>query len=399
MLRSIGYAVATAALITAITTTVVGQTNNTDQTVYQMADGVIRPSQFPGADAAYLPIDANSNHAANLLALPNGDLLCFWFAGTWEGQSNVSIAMSRLDKGSHQWTEPLIVSTHAHRSDQNPVPFLAPDGRVWLFHTSQAAGKGQTTSVVYQQTSDDQGHTWSEAQEIFPLPGSYVRQHLVIFHDEWLFPTYRSASAGITTNAENDISIVKISKDSGKTWSDCEVPASGGLVQMNIVKISESNLIAFFRSRYGDWIYRSASSDGCHWSPPVATQLPNNNASIQAIRLKDGHLVMAFNNTQATTTRDKPRTAGREILSVALSEDGGATWPWVRDVQAGPTPPAINTAESAAYAYPSVFQTDDGKIQMAFTFRRETIKYMTFDESWIKQGTTTVGIFKGDPKP
>jgi predicted neuraminidase len=130
----------------------------------------------------------------------------------------------------------------------------------------------------------------------------------------------------------------------------------------------------------------------------VATQLPNNNASIQAIRLKDGHLVMAFNNTQATTTRGKPRSAGREILSVALSEDNGKTWPWVRDVQAGPTPPPINTAEKAAYAYPSIIQTDNGKLQMAFTFRRETIKYMAFDESWIKQGTT-MGIFKGDPKP
>jgi hypothetical protein len=36
-------------------------------------------------------------------------------------------------------------------------------------------------------------------------------------------------------------------------------------------------------------------------------------------------------------------------------------------------------------------------IQLAFTFRRETIKYMTFHEQWIKEGTTE-GLFKGDPK-
>jgi predicted neuraminidase len=35
-------------------------------------------------------------------------------------------------------------------------------------------------------------------------------------------------------------------------------------------------------------------------------------------------------------------------------------------------------------------------IQTAFTFRRETIKYMTFAEQWIKAGTTD-GVFKGDP--
>ena len=379
-------------------TAVAQSSSTTAKTVYQMADGIVRPSHNKGAEEAYLPIDANSNHANNLLALPNGDLLCFWFAGTWEGQSNVSIAMARLNKGSRQWSEPVILSTHAHRSDQNPVPFLAPDGRIWLFHTSQGAGKGQTTSVVYQQTSDDQGHTWSEAQEIFSEPGSYVRQPLVLDHGEWLFPTYRSASAGILGNAENDISIVKISKDEGKTWSDCEVPDSGGLVQMNIIKLADDNLIAFFRSRYADWIYRSASTDGCHWSAPVATQLPNNNASIQSIKLQDGHLVMTFNNSQATTTRDKPRTAGRDILSIALSEDGGKTWPWVRDLQPGVEPPAINSAEDVEYAYPSVIQAANGKIQTGFTFRRETIKYMTFTESWIKQGTTN-GLFKGDPKP
>lgn len=368
-----------------------------DQTVYQMADGIVRPSRYPGAKEAYLPIIVNSNHAANLLALPNGDLLCFWFAGTWEGSSGVSIAMSRLNHGSNQWTLPVILSNHPGWSDQNPVPFRAPDGRLWLFHTSQKANKGQTTAIVYQLTSDDQGHTWTAPKEIFSEPGSFVRQHLVVWHDEWLFPTYRSASPGITENAQNDTSIVKISKDKGATWSDCAIPKSGGLVQMDIVQIGPDRLLAFFRSRYADWIYRSDSTDGCHWSAPVATQLPNNNASIQVARLEDGHLVMAFNNTQAGTTRDMPRTASRDILSVALSTDNGKTWPWVRDVQSGKEPPTFRPSEKAEYAYPSVTQSPNGMIQLAFTFRRETIKYMTFDEHWIQQGTTA-GVFKGDGK-
>ena len=176
---------------------------------------------------------------------------------------------------------------------------------------------------MYDLTSNDQGHTWTVPKILFSQPGTFIRQHLVVFHHEWLFPTYHSASFGITTNAQNDVSVVKISKDNGKTWTGCEVPGSGGLVQMNIVKLSGDQLIAFFRSRYADWIYKSGSTDGCHWRTPVATQLPNNNASIQAVRLKDGHLVMAFNNAQAATTRGRPRTAARKILSVALSVDGG----------------------------------------------------------------------------
>jgi predicted neuraminidase len=290
----------------------------------------------------------------------------------------------------------VILSNHPGWSDQNPVPFLAPDGRIWLFHTSQRANKGQTTAIVYQLTSDDQGHTWTTPKTVFAESGSFIRQHLVTLGDEWIFPTYHSASAGITTNAQNDVSIVKISNDSGKTWTDCEVPGSGGLVQMNIIKLNEDHLLAFFRSRYADWIYRSQSSDGCHWSAPVSTQLPNNNASIQAIRLADGHLVMVFNNAQAGTTRENPRTASRAVLSVALSEDDGKTWPWVRDLQSGDEPPPFRPGEDEEYAYPSVVQSAEGMIQTAFTFRRETIKYMTFAEQWIKAGTTD-GVFKGDP--
>ena len=166
---------------------------------------------------------------------------------------------------------------------------------------------------------------------------------------------------------------------------------------MNIVKLSGDQLVAFFRSRYADWIYKSRSTDGCHWRTPVATQLPNNNASIQAVRLKDGHLVMAFNNAQAVTTRGKPRAAARKILSVALSVDEGRTWPWVRDVQDGDESPAGRPGEESEYSYPSVTQSPNGMVQLAFTFNRKTIQYMTFDEHWIKQGTTA-GAFTGDPK-
>lgn len=386
------------AILLAMPAAAAAPSGNDSETVYQMADGIVRASRFPGAKEAYLPIIENSNHAANLLSLPNGDLLCFWFTGTWEGSSGVSIAMSRLDHGSDRWTLPVVLSHHPGYSDQNPVPFLAPDGRIWLFHTSQKAKKGQTTAVVYELTSDDQGHTWTTPKLLFSQSGSFIRQHLVTVGHEWIFPTYRSASPGITKNAQNDISIVKTSTDGGTTWTDCEVPNSGGLVQMNIIQLKPDDMIAFFRSRYADWIYRSQSQDGCHWSAPTATQLPNNNASIQAVRLADGHLVMAFNNTQAETTRENPHTASRSILSVALSTDNGKTWPWVRDLQSGNEPPAFRPGEDAEYAYPSVVQSPHGMIRVAFTFRRETIKYMTFKEDWIKNGSTA-GVFKGDPRP
>jgi predicted neuraminidase len=361
------------------------------KTVYQLADGIVRPSRLQGAKEAWLPIIVNSNHAANLLALPNGDLLCFWYAGIYERGSGESIVMSRLDHGSTRWTEPMIVSNRPGWANQNPLAFLAPDGRIWLFHTTQEGGHDQTKDLVLALVSSDQGHTWSAPKTVFPNPGLYTRQPVVVFHNQWLFPVYHTAGGSVTSHAQNDHTYVEISSDSGATWKECDVPGSDGIVQMNIIKLSEDHLIAFYRSRYADWIYQSESTDGCHWTAPEPTKLPNNNGSIQATRLKDGHLVMVFNNAQATTVRGKAQTAARRILSVALSEDEGKTWPWIRDLENSESQPALLPLEDPEYSYPSVTQSKDGMIQTAFTFRRETIKYMTFGEQWIKHGTTEGG--------
>lgn len=382
---------------TALFTTLTCSVANAGNTVYRLADGVVHPSSFTGAKEAYLPMIAPFSHAANLLALPNGDLLCVWYTGTGERDRNVSIALSRLDHKSTRWSQPVIV---AHRDDwanQNPILFRAEDGKILLFYDSQKHGSSEATAIVEELISEDQGHTWTGPTILFTHPGIYLRQPIVIFHHDWLFPIYQERSGGInSSSAGKDSSLVEVSKDSGIAWSGFEVPDSGGLVQMSVVLPGQDGqLLAFFRSRYADWIYETKSIDGSHWDAPLRTSLPNNNSSIQAARLKDGFIVMVFNNAQAETDRTHPTEGSRKVLSIALSADNGKTWPWIRDLQAGNEPPSYCQCEDPEYSYPSVTQSSNGKIQVAFSFRRETIKYMTFDEDWIKQGST-VGIQTGD---
>src|SRR5579871_5247457 len=90
------------------------------------ADGKFRKSALAGAEEAYLARVFPSSHASNLLELRNGDLLCVWFSGTWEGNSDVAIVVSRLKKGSSQWSKPLVVDHREGVSFQNPVLFEAP---------------------------------------------------------------------------------------------------------------------------------------------------------------------------------------------------------------------------------------------------------------------------------
>ena len=70
-------------------------------------------------------------HAPCLLELSDGTLLCAWFAGSFEGGTDINIILSRLDPGALAWSEPMEISGDSSRSDQNPSLFLAPAGEIW----------------------------------------------------------------------------------------------------------------------------------------------------------------------------------------------------------------------------------------------------------------------------
>src|SRR4051812_29878060 len=84
---------------------------------------------------AFIPPMDHESHAPNLIELPNGDLLCVWFSGSEEGRSDIHIVLSRLPSGGTQWSVPVTVSDDPTRSEQNPMLFVAPDSKLWLFYT------------------------------------------------------------------------------------------------------------------------------------------------------------------------------------------------------------------------------------------------------------------------
>lgn len=373
--------------------------NLVDNDVVALSDGTIRKNASAGVSEAYLPILFPSSHAANLIELKNGDVLCFWFSGTWEGNSGVGIVMSRLVKGAKRWGPTTLVDSHAGESYQNPVPFEAPDGVLHLFHTTQVANAGEANSRVLHLVSTDHGKTWNGPDVLFAKPGSYIRHPLVVLPNRsWLLPFYYATSAGIEEGAETNYSAVELSKDKGHTWTECPMPGTLGKVQPSIVMLAPNRLAAFLRSRASDFIYTSSSSDGCHWSHATPTVLPNNNASVQAFRLKDGHVVMVFDNSSVDRSGPRPTGGLRKPLSIGLSDDGGRTWKFVRDIERGregfgEAQQSPKTPGREEYSYPSVIQTGDGTIMVAFTYRRQTIKVVSFKENWIRQGGT-VGKYK-----
>ena len=181
---------------------------------------------------------------------------------------------------------------------------------------------------------------------------------------------------------------MQISDDQGKSWRSVEVPESRGRVHANVIETEPGKLVALFRSRFADNIYRSVSLDnGDTWSVPVRTELPNNNSSISAIRLQSGAIALVYNPVRFND--DITRTvwpAQRCPVTVAISEDEGITWPYRRVVEPGEgfTGP-WNDINNRRYEYPVMIQGKDGMIHIAYSWgSRRCVKYVCFNEAWVR---------------
>ena len=162
------------------------------------SDGQLYINDDMGTIEAMVPPGSyNTAHAPALLELENGDMLCAWFAGSFEGSKDISIVCARLQKGETTWQEPVKVSCDPERSEQNPSLFIGPDKAIWLIYTAQldrVEGKDnmQFTSIIRYQKSFDNGYTWSQAEVLFPKEGSFCRQPIqVLENGRWKLGMHR----------------------------------------------------------------------------------------------------------------------------------------------------------------------------------------------------------------
>lgn len=242
----------------------------------------------------------------------------------------------------------------------------------------------QYTSVVKRQVSNDDGRTWSIPETVFPEKGTFARQPIqILSNGRWIFANW------ICTDSKDglagDPTAFRISDDKGNTWKKVYMPSSQGRVHANIVELRDGRLVAFMRSREADYIYSSHSEDyGDNWSVPAPTMLPNNNSSISALMLKSGRIAIAYNPTSAPTSyTNKGAWPGlRCPVAVALSEDGGKTFPMIRYMERGEGFMGYeNRCNNLQYEYPYLMQANDETLHLAFANRtRYDVKWMHFTE-------------------
>jgi predicted neuraminidase len=293
------------------------------------------------------------------------------------------------------------------KSEQNPLIFKAPDGKVWLLYTSQTSGN-QDGSVVKFRISDDGGKVFGPVRILCDLPGTFVRQPIVVNSaGSWLLPVFRCIKiAGQRWSGDADTAGVLISQDQGKSWQMTDVLDSVGAVHMNILTPDGADMIAFYRNRFSEQVLSSRSNDdGETWSAPQAIDLPNNNSSIQATRLKDGTIAMVYNHSNALMSDARrlslydeleggeangataASNAGRKAvwgvprapLSLAFSRDGGNSFFRHIDLDTGDGYCLSNNSKdllNREFSYPSIIQGPDGTLHIAYTYYRRAIKYV-----------------------
>ena len=358
------------------------------------ADGQLVLDSQDGSTSALIPTPRPSNHAPSIASLADGSFIVAWFGGSDEGNQDIDIIVSRFDPESGTWTDAHAVTGDKVNSDQNPGIFVNREDDIWLLYTSQVSRQAgiqedfnlQFTAVVRRIRSADGGRTWSQPEDYFDRPGTFARQPIQrlsngrLVHGQWLCFDDDSKNG-------SDQPVAAFSDDEGETWSWAEFPEGHGRVHPNIVELDGGKLLCFFRSRWADWVYISRSDDfGQTWTTPIATDIPNNNAGISALKLPSGRIAVFSNEEQVNTGPGEVIWPyERTKLTVRVSSDEGTTWPVGRAVEAGDGySGAANSRSNRRHEYPHAILDSTGRIHVTWAFQsRRAIMHRSFTEDWI----------------
>ena len=301
----------------------------------------------------------SSSHASTLVEAKDGSLLSAWFGGNHEGGRDVAIWSARKDASG--WSAPAVLAREPKVPCWNPVLFHTRDGRVWLYYKF---GPSPDTWAAARKYSLDEGMTWSAAEHLPAGILGPIRVKPLVLDEGTIV-------AGTSFEAYNSWAIwIERSTDSGKTWSKIGpiLPVAGigsasdtgkihGLIQPSVINLGKGHLRLYARSTQD--IARICAADsfdnGLTWTGAHALDVPNPNSGIDAVALRDGRVVLIYNNS----------TSDRTPLDLAVSLDG-EHFQNFKVLEDAP----------GEYSYPAIIQDAKGDLEITYTWNRKSIKYV-----------------------
>lgn len=305
------------------------------------------------------------SHCSNLLYLPrSGDILCVWYAGAYEKALDVAIYMSRCHPNmtwdaieeidlSLNWSTPIIVADTYNRSEGQPVLYLCPNGRIYLFfQTLRPAGPlfgtwgpyletGWSLAKIKYQYSDDDGYTWSEPRYFWDFYFWVARNPLLKTRNgDVIFPLETEGNAFFLINKDQNLE---------SNWiKTSNLRGPGSLSQPCLAELTSGRIMSVFRTNNGR-IYKSYSNNGgMDWEQPRKMRFPNPDSCVSLLGLQDGRLLMLCN----------PSTQNRNTLSFILGDETGIYWS---------EPSYVNKSSTMSFAYPCMIQLPDQSIVYSYS--------------------------------
>ena len=375
-------------------------------------DGLRSASVFTG--------DRGHVHASSIVETPSGALMVAWYengqpkgVGPFEGQDldkrkDVRISGARLAPGGTAWSTPFLLADTQDLPDNNPALGVDRRGHLWLVHATligvpeHAWGSALTRALVSSDYERDATPRWDAAHTIVPKPPSLLSdvarvaesvrvgpgrttevaaranrlltriQDPYARHLGWMPRNHPIALPDGTlliplANENINMAAMALAHDEGARWSTSRLVPTPGLIQPSVVVLPDGTLQAYFRDARGTGrVARSVSTDqGRTWSEATPTEVPNPSGGIDAAVLASGTLVLVHNDHTGEA---------RDRLSVAVSRDGGRTWP---------TRKTLVHVPGERFDYPSVIQTRDGRVHVTCSDNLRTVRHLSFPESWL----------------
>lgn len=303
-----------------------------------------------------------SCHASTLVELTNGDLLASWFGGTHEGAPDVAIWQSR--RTANGWSAPRAVIREPQIATYNPVLFHSANGVLWFYYKFGPHPSSWTAGRTF---SRDEGYTWAPIEHLPAGLYGPIRAKPLVLTDGTIL------SGSSVESYSSWASWIERSIDQGRTWQRIgpiaapmslavSRPKTGepyGIIQPSLVDLGEKHIRLYARSTesIGRICQADSYDNGLTWSEVKTTSLPNPNSGIDAIRLRDGRLVIIYNRS----------THARTPLILAVSQHGDE-WKDFYELETGP----------GEYSYPALIQARNGDLLITYTWRREKIRFVRY---------------------
>jgi predicted neuraminidase len=328
------------------------------------------------------------SHASTIVVLKSGDLMAAWFGGTKERNPDVAIWGSRRVGG--KWSVPVELEREPNMPSWNPVLFHTADGVLWLYAKVGPSPGGWHGVRLH---SEDEGLTWSKREDLpagflgpirakpLILPDGTIVAGSSVERNGWNVWIERSSDDAKTWTKFGPITVPKELDAVTKPWpepapdsvsmkpgSDAK-PGSrkyDGIIQPSIIHLGGQHLRLYARSHTLAMEIAVADSfdNGATWTQAHYLDMPNNNSGLDVIRLKDGRIVMIYNDT----------SDGRSPLNLAISRDGEhfRMFKTLEDIV-------------GQYSYPAIVEGPDGGLELTYTWQRKTIKYVHLPLSDVPQ--------------